>query len=145
MSGGHEYPGLQVCQILGVPMAMHKRDSPTTCIIFLGIIMDTIAGEMRLPTEKLERLGSLLQSWGDKRACSRTELESLIGHLNHACKVIRPGRSFLHRMLDLLHSTHRSTKFICLNTGFHADLAWLSVNGTEFPSCHPQPTSLKLR
>lgn len=34
--------------------------------------------------------------------------ESLIGLLNHACKVVRPGRSFLRRMLDLLHSTHHT-------------------------------------
>ena len=58
--------------------------------------------------------------------CTRRELESL---LNHACKVIRSGRSFLRRMLDLLHSRSDATHthgpvFIRLNQEFRADLAW---------------------
>lgn len=35
--------------------------------------------------------------------CSHRELQSLVGLLNHACKVVKPGRSFLRRMIDLLH------------------------------------------
>ena len=116
-----------VCRQLRLPIAEHKRDGPTTCLIFLGIVIDTLKGELRLPTDKLQRLQSLLQAWGDKKACSRTELESLIGLLNHACKVVRSGRSFLRRMIDLLHSSsHRPGKntLIRLNTGLRADLAW---------------------
>ena len=94
-----------VCRELGVPIAEHKRDGPTTCLTFLGIEIDTVAGELRLRPEKLQRLQALLESWGDRRVCSRKELESLVGLLNHACKVVRPGHSFLCRMLDLLHGT----------------------------------------
>ena len=88
---------------LGVPIADHKRDGPTTCLTFLGIEVDTTAGQLRLPQEKLLRLQSLLSEWGDRKVCERRELESLVGTLNHACKVVRAGRSFLRRMLDLLH------------------------------------------
>ena len=63
-----------------------------------------IKGELRLPEEKLHRLQLLLSEWGDRKACTRKDLESLIGHLNHACKVVRSGRSFLRRMIDLLHT-----------------------------------------
>lgn len=127
----------RICQHLRVPIAEHKRDGPTTSLIFLGIVIDAIAGELRLPTDKLQRLQSLLQTWGDKKACSRKELESLIGLLNHACKVVRSGRSFLRRMIDLLHSTHRHPGTLRLNTGFRADLAWWREfvhkwNGTSF-------------
>ena len=38
----------RVCQMLGVPMAVHKREGPVTCIVFLGIEIDTMAGELRL-------------------------------------------------------------------------------------------------
>ena len=54
---------------------------------------------------------------GDRSACSRTELESLIGLLNHACKVVRLGRSFLRRMIDLLHAVRPSQPIIRLNYG----------------------------
>ena len=92
----------EVCGELGVPLASHKCEGPTTRLTFLGIEIDTTRGLLRLPAEKLGRLRSLLQEWGDRKVCVRRELESLIGILNHACKVIRPGRSFLRRMIDLL-------------------------------------------
>ena len=87
---------------LHIPMAAHKREGPTTCLVILSIEIDTQAGELRLPTDKLKRLRSLLQEWGDKRVCAHKELESLIGLLNHACKVVRSGRSFLRRMIDFI-------------------------------------------
>ncbi len=72
-----------------MPWSPHcrERDGPTTCLVFLGIVIDTQAGELRLPADKMQRLQSLLHSWGDKKSCRRKELESLIGLLNHACSV----------------------------------------------------------
>ena len=86
-------------------------------------MIDTIKGELRLPANKLERLQALLWEWGDRKSCTRRELESLIGLLNHACKVVRPGRSFLRRMIDLLHAMHgplHSKTPIRLNAGFRS-------------------------
>lgn len=97
------------------------RDGPTTCLVFLGITIDTVAGEHRLPSDKLQRLRSLLEEWGDRRHYTRKELESLVGLLNHACKVVRLGRSFLRRMFDFLHGTHHPPgrdHFIHLNRDF---------------------------
>ena len=128
------------CRALGIPLAAHKRDGPATCVIFLGIEIDTTASQLRLPTEKLHRLQTLLLQWGDKKACARRELESLIGHLNHACKVVRSGRAFLRRMLDLLHGVPMhplKPHPIRLNREFRSDLAWwrtftTSWNGVSF-------------
>ena len=92
------------CTHLGIPIAEHKQDGPTTCLVFLRIEVDTIAAQLRLPADKLRRIQTLLAKWGDKKACSRRELESLVGLLNHACRVVRSGRSFLRRMLELLHT-----------------------------------------
>lgn len=115
-------------------------------MVFLEIVIDTIAGELHFPTEKLQRLQSLLHACWDKRACSCKELESLIRLLNHACKVVRPGHSFLYQIIGLQHSTHCYQGIddaICLNMDFQADLAWWrefvrNWNGTSFllPSDH---------
>jgi len=83
------------CAALGVPLAAHKSEGPVTSLVFLGIVVDTMAGELLLQEGTLERLKSLLQWWGSKRVCCHRELESLIGLLNHACKVVCPGCSFL--------------------------------------------------
>ena len=95
-----------------------------------------VLSTLRLPTDKLTRLRLLLDQWGERRACRRKELESLVGLLNHACKVVRAGRSFLRR-IDLLHDPPRNRQTIRLNTGFRADLAWWQTfvtrwNGVSF-------------
>ena len=35
-----------VCLYLGIPLAMEKVEGPTTRIVFLGIVIDTVAGEL---------------------------------------------------------------------------------------------------
>ena len=141
----------RVCADLGVPLAEHKRDGPTTCLTFLGIEVDTAASQLRLPQDKLSRLTSLLEEWGDRKVCERRELESLIGTLHHACKVVRSGRSFLRRMIDLLKGTkHRHPcrpHPIRLNKAFRSDLAWWRAfvrrwNGISF--LPPPPTLPRL-
>ena len=125
------------CTELGIPLAAHKCEGPSTKITFLGIVIDTSVGELSLPAEKLNHLRDLLEDWGDRKSCSLKDLESLIGYLNHACKVIRPGRSFLRRMIDLLHRTHNKYHPIRLNRDFRSDLQWwrhfaAGWNGTSY-------------
>ena len=79
----------------------------------------------------------LLQSWSNKRTCHRQELESLIGHLHHACKVVRPGRTFLRRMIDLLAHFRNRSHPIRLNVEFRRHIhCWLAFfrdwNGISF-------------
>jgi hypothetical protein len=54
---------IDVCQHLGVPLAEEKLEGPTTALVFLGILIDTVQGELRLPGEKLERLRSSVKEW----------------------------------------------------------------------------------
>ena len=72
---------LQLCECLGVPVALNKLEGPTTLITFLGILLDTVAMELRLPQEKLQRLKGLIQQWQRKKSCCKRELQSLIGQL----------------------------------------------------------------
>ena len=120
---------LTTCHQLGVPISAQKVEGPATDISVLGIRVDTVAQTLSLPEDKLQRLRQLLSAWGDKKVCSRRELESLVGLLNHASKVVRPGRSFMRRMLNLLRCTEptaapRPHHFIRLNCDFRADLQW---------------------
>ena len=41
---------------LGVPVAMDNLEGPTTSLTFLGIQVDTISVELRLPDERLMNL-----------------------------------------------------------------------------------------
>ena len=48
---------------LGVPVAEHKTNGPSSCVTFLGILVDTIRFELRLPQDKLLHLQTLVSSW----------------------------------------------------------------------------------
>ena len=119
----------RTCFRFGVPLAAHKQVGPTTKLTFPGIEIDTVAGVIRLPEDKLQCLVSILTEWDDRKVCSRRELELLVGLLNHACKVVHPGHSFLQRKIDLLTITGHSASskpfhHIRLNREFRVDLAW---------------------
>jgi len=72
----------------------------------------------------LAALKGLISSWKDRRWCIRSELQSLAGKLQQACKVVQPGRSFLRRVFQLLKGTQHAHHHIRLNRSFRSDLAW---------------------
>ena len=80
---------------LGIPLAQHKTLGPVFVLEYLGIILDTLRMEARLPPVKLERLVSLLQTFKSRTSCTKQELLSLLGHLYFASRVVVPGRSFV--------------------------------------------------
>ena len=45
---------------LGVPVAEHKTNDPSSCVTFLGILVDTTRFELRLPQDKLLHLQTLV-------------------------------------------------------------------------------------
>ena len=112
------------CAKLGIPIAVHKTERASTLICFLGIELDTVARTLRLPKEKLVRLRKEIRRWKGRRTCTKRELQSLIGQLQHACCVVRPGRTFLRRMFALVSVVRRPYHRIRLNAGFRSDLTW---------------------
>ena len=64
---------LRLFHLLGVPVAAHKTEGPSTVLAFLGILVDTGNFELCLPADKLACLQEMLQSWSG----TRKELESL--------------------------------------------------------------------
>ena len=112
------------CKGLGVPIAPAKTEGPATKLTFLGIELDTASLTISLPREKLERLCAMIRDWETKKSCTKRELLSLIGYLQHACRVIKPGRSFLRRMIDLSAGVRALHHRVRLNAGFRSDLKW---------------------
>ena len=115
---------MEVCQRLGLPLHPGKCVGPSTVLTVLGIELDSYNQVARLPQEKLLAIQNMIGSWLPRRWCNRHELESLIGHLHHAAKVVWPGRTFLRRMIDLLCCFKRRDHSIRLNQEFHLDLLW---------------------
>ena len=109
---------------LGIPLEPSKLEGPEPCLTFLGIEVDA---QLRLPEDKLIRLqGSLASVLGAKSVMKR-DLQSVVGLLQHASKVVKPGRSFLRRLYALLAgvgSGLAQNHFIRLNAAARADIMW---------------------
>ena len=116
----------QVCDNLGVRIAEEKTEGPATTLVVLGIEIDTVAMTLRLPPEKLERLQATLTVWHGRSSGQRRDLESLVGQLQHAAKVVRPGRAFVRRIYELLAQTRDFKKhyLVRLNSECRADIEW---------------------
>ncbi|CAB3990573.1 Hypothetical predicted protein, partial [Paramuricea clavata] len=56
----------------------------------MGITLDTLTMETRLPIDKIERLKEIFGQLENRRSCTLKQLQSLIGTLNFACKVVPP-------------------------------------------------------
>lgn len=107
---------------LKIPIAADKTQGPCTVLEFMGIILDTDRMEARLPPDKVERIQTSLASFQSRKSCTLKELQSLIGTLNFACKVVPPGRPFLQRMIELTRNVSKLHHHIKLTSGFFKDL-----------------------
>ena len=133
---------LQICAELGVPIAEDKVFGPTQVLTYLGIEIDTISMTARLPREKYDQILTLLYQWYDRRKCTKRELLALIGLLAFACKVVKSGRIFLRRLIDLSTTVSSLHHHIYLNQQARADIDWWmrffpTWNGVEI--IHPTP------
>ncbi len=116
---------LAVYRYLGVPVSIDKLKGPCTVLDYLGILIDSVAMTASLTNDRLIVIRTTLLEWQQRTSCQLRELQSLVGLLNFAAKVVRPGRIFLRRMLDLLAATEQvESAVITLSKGFHADVRW---------------------
>ena len=127
----------EVCQYLGVPLALEKVDGPTHSLTFLGIVLDTKNMEARLPHEKLQRIRDQVATWLVRKKATKRQILSLAGLLQHDTKVVKLGRTFVARMYTAaarLKQFHHVTR---LTKDFKSDLHWWHLfitnwNGINF-------------
>ena len=93
---------LSVFHRLGLPVAENKLEGPCVCLKFLVFELDSRKMEIRLPEGKLRELQHLISDWQDRKSSTKKELESLVGKLVFAMRVVKPGKIFLRHMFELL-------------------------------------------
>ncbi|CAG2189329.1 unnamed protein product [Mytilus edulis] len=116
----------EVCNKIGIPLASDKTTLPTTLLMFLGIEFDTQNLIMRLPNEKLVKLSQKIRDTLDSSKITLKDMQSLLGLLNFACKVVAPGRTFCRRLINSTIGVRKSYFKIRVNKQMKADLeVWL--------------------
>ena len=118
---------IAIFEQLGLPIALDKLEGPAVRLTFLGFKLDSARWEVRLPQTKLTEIQHIVRNWIGRKSCTRRELESLVGKLAHASRVIRPGKTFMRRLYELLAGTRRAHHHICLNAAFRSDLQWWAL------------------
>lgn len=114
-----------LAQDINLPIKEEKTVSPTTVLTFLGIEIDTVKCEVRLPEDKLTSFKEILSRFMCKRTATLQELQSLIGLLNFACAVVPPGRTFLRRIINLTRGIQKPHHHRHLDKESRGDLkAW---------------------
>ncbi|XP_072254328.1 uncharacterized protein, partial [Pyxicephalus adspersus] len=111
-----------VAETFGVPLAGEKTEGPTTVLTFLGIELDTVVMECRLPLAKLDGLRGDVSRALERRKMRLQEVQSLLGKLNFACRVIRMGRIFCRRLAAATAGVRAPSHFVRLSKEVKADL-----------------------
>lgn len=109
---------------LGFGINEAKVVPPSQVVTFLGIVIDTVQHNLSIPPERLSDMLLLLRQFEDQHHARKRDVEKLVGRLNFAAKVIRGGRTFLRRMIDIINSVKSHNAFVRLGDNFRADVRW---------------------
>ena len=108
---------------LGLTISQNKLVEPTMKAVCLGILVDTVAGTVAIPPEKLDVVKEMVREWRGKKWCTKRQLQSLLGTLLYVHKCVKPARYFLNRMLTMLRVISNPAR-VDLDQEFHRDLSW---------------------
>ena len=112
---------------LGFYISWDKLVSPCQNITFLGLNLDSITMSISLPNDKIVKLQDTLRQFVSLKRVKKRDLQSLAGSLAFASTVIKAGRTFSRRVIDLVNSVKYGHYFIRLNDCFRLDCQfWLS-------------------
>ncbi|XP_044128316.1 uncharacterized protein LOC122921997 isoform X1 [Bufo gargarizans] len=106
----------------GVPLAVEKTVGPVTELCFLGIVIDTVRMECRLPADKLLDLRREISQAIGREKIRLRELQSLLGKLNFACQIMPMGRIFCRRLAAATAGVSAPYHFIRLRKELKGDL-----------------------
>jgi hypothetical protein len=109
---------------LGFSISWNKVEGPTQKLVFLGIGLDSNDMQLELPQDKINDLVSILNSFRGRHRASLRQLQCLAGKLNFACRVVRGGRTYLRRVLDVMGPLKKPNHKAKLSIEFHKDVSW---------------------
>lgn len=124
---------IRLLRFVGFYVSWKKIQPPSRVTTFLGITIDAIRMELRLPPHKLEKLRSLLSVYVEASYISKKGLETLTGLLAHCATVVKGGRVFCRLLYDLYKvMCIKQLRRIKIGPAAREDLRWWSQFGNIF-------------
>ena len=110
------YELIKLLTELGFNINWEKAVTPTQRLTFLGIEIDTVLRQLCLPDSKLCELRQLLSDTLLKRSITKRELQSLVGKLIFAARVVFGSWTFLWRIIDVTNTLSCPHHHVRINT-----------------------------
>lgn len=129
---------LRLLRSLGFMINYNKVVDPCTCLVFLGVELDSVAMCMRLADDKLAALrGELDYLCNVRRRLSRHRLEQLLGRLSWCSPLIHGGRHYLQGLITAIKKLKHKNHKALLKGELLSDILWWRkcvhiFNGTSF-------------
>ncbi len=108
----------------GFEIQEHKCTRASQTIEFLGIQIDTVAGTLSITQARMNDIKAELITWQGCSICTKRQLLSIIGKLSFISKVVRAGRTFLRRLIELSKTAKHLHYKVKLNRSAKADFNW---------------------
>jgi hypothetical protein len=115
---------LDLIHSLGLVVNWSKVEGPASCLTFLGVEICCVRRTLSLPPSKLASFKKLVATWVGKHKSTKKDLQSFIGKLNWAARVVQGGRTFLRQLINLLPKARESHHYIRISKGARQDIAW---------------------
>lgn len=115
---------IQLLRSLGFSISYKKVEGPAQVLTFLGIEIDSLNMQLRLPADKVDAYKEVLKSFLTRPRASRRQLEQLAGKLAWAAHVVQGGSTYLQRVLAMLRPLKKPHHKAKLSTEFYEDIQW---------------------
>ena len=115
---------ISVVRSLGFNIKWSKVTSPSQETVCLGLLINSVDMSVSLPQAKLDCLYELIHQFDNKKSASKVELQRLAGILAHCATVVRGGRTFSRRIINLVNSLKDQNDTTRLTAQFRADMLW---------------------
>ena len=125
----------------GAKESLHKACSPSTRMLFLGILIDTILMQIEIDPERMAEIRGELLKWLGKHDTTLHQLHQLVGKLNFCASAVRSGRLFFSCILNFLR-TFKGKEVKVLPKQVKLDIFWWfncmkEFNGiSKIPPCN---------
>ncbi len=113
---------LDLCSKADIPVAHKKTTLPCNCLVFLGLEIDTAMMEVRLPKDKLCSYAMTIDKVLLQDQITLRDLRSIVGKLQYSTSVVRCGKAFLRRLINMQIGMSKPYALVRITEGARADL-----------------------
>ena len=133
---------MQICAAIRFPVSAEKTFWSMTRLVFLGLLIDTIAQVVMIPVVKIEIAVDLISQVLSKRKITVKQIQKICGFLNFLWRAVVPSRAFTRRLYTYTSSKGdkalKPHHHIKIDLGMHEDLGmWLKFLQHPTVYCRP--------